>query len=83
MIVIFCSVSEEMQEVLLYFPQIKDIRPSAQIEDLQILKDIAYKFGYKVRTVAPPNTEDKREIVSLNFLHWNSKVKPINLSISG
>lgn len=59
-----CLIAEEMQEVLLYFPQVRDIRPSAQIEDIHMIKDIAAKCGYKVRTVAPPSAEEKQEIVS-------------------
>lgn len=50
--------------MLLYFPQIRDIRPSAQIEDLNLLKDIAGRCGYKVRTVAPPSDEVIQEVVS-------------------
>lgn len=57
-----------MQEALLYFPEIKDIRPSATIEDLHLIKEIVAKFGYKTRTVAHPNAEEKEEIVSLTFI---------------
>lgn len=60
---------EEIQEVLLYFPDIKDISASAQIENVQTLKGIAQKCGYKVRIVATPNTDEKQEVVSkLNIL---------------
>lgn len=58
------NILEELQEVLLHFPQIKDIQPSAQIEDLHLLKDIAGRCGYKVRTVAPPTNDEKQEVVS-------------------
>lgn len=58
-----------MQEILLYYPEIKDIRPSAKIEDMKLIKEIAYKFGYKIRPVAPPDAEEKQEIVCI-FFHF-------------
>lgn len=58
------SFLDEMQEVLLYFPQVKDIRPSAKIEDVHLIKEIVAKFGYKMRMVAHPQQEEKEEIVS-------------------
>lgn len=67
MIFYFLFISDEIQEVLLYFPDIKDISPTAQIESLHILKDIAYKCGYKIRIVATPTNEDKQEVVSKLF----------------
>lgn len=54
---------DEMQEILLYYPEIKDIRPSAKIEDMHLIKEIAYRFGYKIRPVTPPDVEEKQEIV--------------------
>lgn len=54
-----------MQEILLYYPEIKDIRPSAKIEDMHLIKEIAYRFGYKIRPVAPPDVEEKQEIVCI------------------
>lgn len=62
-----------MQEILLYYPEIKDIRPSAKIEDMHLIKEIAYRFGYKIRPVTPPDVEEKQEIVcSFFFLfHFN------------
>lgn len=56
-----------MQEVLLYFPEIRDISASAQIENLQLIKEIAGKCGYKVRFVASPHTEDKEDVVSIAY----------------
>lgn len=56
--------TDELQEVMLYFPEIRDIRPSAKIEDLHLVRDIALKCGYKVRFVAPPTPEEKEEVVS-------------------
>lgn len=56
--------TDELQEVMLYFPEIRDIRPSAKIEDLHLVRDIALKCGYKVRFVAPPTAEEKEEVVS-------------------
>lgn len=62
---IYCySFLDEMQEVLLYFPQVKDINPSVKIEDLHLIKDIVAKFGYKMRLVAHPQQEEKEDIVS-------------------
>lgn len=58
------SFLDEMQEVLLYFPQVKDIRASAKIEDVHLIKEIVAKFGYKMRMVAHPQQEEKEEIVS-------------------
>lgn len=55
---------DEMQEVLLYFPEVRDISASAQLENLQVIKEIAGKCGYKVRFVASPFNEDKEEVVS-------------------
>lgn len=53
-----------MQEVLLYFPDsCPDIRPTAKIEDVHVLRDIATKCGYKVRYIAAPS-EEKHEVVS-------------------
>lgn len=57
------SILEEIQEVLLYFPQIKDIRASAKIDDLRLVKDIAAKCGFKVRNVAQ-KSDDEPESVS-------------------
>lgn len=53
-----------MQEVLLYIREIEDIGPKAQIESIHLLKDIAFKCGYKIRIVASPNAEEKQEVVS-------------------
>lgn len=61
--------SDEMQEILLYYPEIKDIRPSAKIEDMHLIKEIAYRFGYKIRPVTPPDVEEKQEIVRLALFH--------------
>lgn len=57
-------VSDEIQEVLLFFPEINDIRPKAQIEDMQLLKRIVSKFGYKMRMVPSPFKEEVIEVVS-------------------
>lgn len=54
-----------MQEVLLYYPEVKDIRPSAKLEDLHLLKEIAARFGYKIRLGAKPDSEEKHEIVRI------------------
>lgn len=60
-----CYYSEQIQEAMLYCPDIKDIPlPSTQIEDTSILKEIAAKFGYKIRFVPNPNLEKPIEIVS-------------------
>lgn len=64
----FLFFSEQIQEVLLYFPEIKNIEPTAQIESLHVLKEIAFKCGYKIRIVAPPAKEEKQEIVSKSFM---------------
>lgn len=57
----------------MYFPIIKDIRPTAKIEDLHLLKEIAGKCGYKIRIVAQPNAEEKQELVSThNFAFHNT-----------
>lgn len=61
-------VIEEMQEVLLLFPEVNDIRPKAQIEDMQLMKKIVAKFGYKMRMVASPFKEEVIEIVSRNCI---------------
>lgn len=61
----FIFLIDELQEVLLYFPEIQDIRPSAKIEDLNLVRDIALKCGYKVRFVAPPFADEKEEVVSV------------------
>lgn len=70
-------VSDEIQEVLLYFPEIKDIRPTAQIESLHTLKEIAGKCGYKIRIVAAPTHEEKQEVVS-NELWYDEMKMDIN-----
>lgn len=61
-------VSDEIQEVLLFFPEINDIRPKAQIEDMQLLKGIVSKFGYKMRMVSSPFKEEVIEVVSKMYL---------------
>lgn len=62
---IYCySFLDEMQEALLYFPQVGDIRPSAKLEDLHLIKEIVAKFGYKMRNVPNPQQEEKEVIVS-------------------
>lgn len=71
--VFIVSISDEMQEALLYFPQISDIHPSAKIDDLSLIKDIVAKFGYKMRIVPHPNVDQKEEIVSSNRIELNSK----------
>lgn len=61
---LFYYFTDEMQEILLYFPEMSDIGPSAKIEDQRLLRDIATKCGYKVRFIAPPTIEEKQEVVS-------------------
>lgn len=63
-IMVYFRYLDDMQEVLLLFPTVTDIRPEAKIENVHLLKDIAAKCGYKIRMVAPPNAEVKEEIVS-------------------
>lgn len=53
-----------MQEILLYFPKVSDIRPSAKLEDIHTIKEIVAKFGYKIRIVGQPQHEEKEDIVS-------------------
>lgn len=59
---------DELQEVLLYVPEVKDISPKATIESLHTLKEIAAKCGYKIRAVPSPNAEEKKEIVCKEIL---------------
>lgn len=63
-------ISEELQEVLLLFPQINDISPQAQIEDISIIKEIVAKCGYKIRIVGNPLKEEAEvvEIVRKNII---------------
>lgn len=59
-----------MQEILLYYPEIRNIRPSAKIGDLHLIKEIAYRFGYKIRPATPPDVEEKQEIVCTFRYIW-------------
>lgn len=50
-------ITEHVQEAMLYVKNANDIEPNARLEDLQIIKEIANKCGFKVRTVSAPDTQ--------------------------
>lgn len=46
---------------MLYVKNAKNIEPNARLEDIQIIKEIACKCGFKVRTVSAPTQKSTTE----------------------
>lgn len=46
---------------MLYVKDAKNLEPNARLEDFQIIKEIAGKCGFKVRTVSAPGQKSTTE----------------------
>lgn len=55
-ILLFLYVTEELQEAALLC-NIDNIHPKAEIESIDVLKQIVSKFGYRMRIVPRPGSE--------------------------
>lgn len=56
------TFTDDLQEVMLYVPDVNDIRPKARLNDQKIIKEIVTKCGLKVNYVAPPKDEEEVEM---------------------
>lgn len=48
-------VSEHVQEAMLYVKGIDSIEPGAKLSELNIIKEIALKCGFMIRTLPSPS----------------------------
>lgn len=49
-------VTEQLQEAALYC-HIDNIHPKAEIESIDVIKQIVSKFGYRIRVVSRPGSD--------------------------
>lgn len=53
---------------MLYVKGADNIEPDSKLSDLRIIKDIASKCGYKIRTVAAPTSDEESNDIHVSLM---------------
>lgn len=80
---------ESVQEVMLYVKGADNLEPSARLEDMKIIREIALKCGQKTKVVAPPSNDVLVEVKDKDIFprppppKANLKLRPPVVTVMG